>query len=109
MRTAKQVAQNTLDAHAIKPHWQRSGTQVAELIAEAIEADRAQRSVPEAASAYRNGFDNEIAAGIYDCLTERETESADRAAEWVAENENGQFWDRFVGPMLDAIEQECGA
>lgn len=43
-KTPAEIAQATLDAHAIKPHWRRDGEQIAALIAEAIEADRAQRS-----------------------------------------------------------------
>lgn len=82
------------------------------LMRRAVEADRAQRSVADAARDYRNGgFDNTIAAAIYDCLQERVDsdsdggEAAARAADWVAENENDALWDRIVGPMLDDLER----
>lgn len=45
MKTSEQIADDVLADHAIKPHWQRSGEQIAALLAEAVEADRAQRAV----------------------------------------------------------------
>lgn len=45
IKTPEQIAQTTLDAHAIRPDWRRSGEQILGLITEAIEADRAQRQV----------------------------------------------------------------
>lgn len=42
-KTPAEIAAATLDAHAIKPNWNRTGAHIAELIAEAVEADRAQR------------------------------------------------------------------
>lgn len=74
----------------------------------AINADRAQRTVSESAKAYRNGgFDNTVAAALYDALTDRETDEADAAAEWVAENENDLLWDRHIGPLMDDLEREA--
>lgn len=65
-------------------------------------------TVPAAATAYRNGgFDNTLAAALYDCLIDRDTDKAHLAAEWVAENENGALWDRYLGPLLDKIEREA--
>lgn len=43
MKTPEKIAQETLDVHAILPHWRRDGEQIKALITEAIEADRAQR------------------------------------------------------------------
>lgn len=43
IKTPAEIAETVLDEHAIKSHWQRSGTQIALLIEEAIEADRKQR------------------------------------------------------------------
>lgn len=48
VRTPEQVAQDTLDAHSILPHWRRNGEQIAALIVEAIENDRATRANQEA-------------------------------------------------------------
>jgi hypothetical protein len=43
-KTAQQIAADTLAAHAIRPDWRRTGEQIAPLIAEGIEADRAQQA-----------------------------------------------------------------
>lgn len=78
----------------------------AEIAERAILADRAQRTVPGAAESYRNsGFNNTVAAALYDALTDRETDEADAAAEWVAENENDLLWDLYIGPLMDEIER----
>ena len=80
----------------------------AEIAERAILADRAQRTVTDAAEAYKNGvFDNPLAAALYDVLTDRETGAADAAAEWVAENKNDLLWDQYLGPLLDDIEREA--
>lgn len=39
-QTPAGIAAHILDGHAIRPHWNRNGDQVAALIAEAIEYDR---------------------------------------------------------------------
>lgn len=44
LKTPKQIAADILDGHCIQLHWRRTGAQLADLIAEAIEADRAQRA-----------------------------------------------------------------
>lgn len=103
MKTPEQIARETREAF-LNPLNPSPGLQV-DMLHAAIEADRAQRQ-PDADEAYRNGgFDNTLAAAIYDCLTDRETDEANLAAEWVAENENHLLWDLFAGPMLDRIEQ----
>ena len=82
---------------------QVNGSLVYRLVERAIRADRAQR--PEKMNCDGQEMDNALAVEVYDCLKDRETDAAERAAEWVAENENGAFWDRFAGPMLDEIEE----
>lgn len=47
IKTPAEIAETVLDEHAIKSHWQRSGTQIGLLIEEAIEADRKQRPAME--------------------------------------------------------------
>lgn len=42
IKTPAEIAQRVLDAHSIRPDWRRTGDQIAKLIAEGIEADRAQ-------------------------------------------------------------------
>lgn len=123
-RTPEQVAQQTLDdldlggdltegvektaddlAHAVRSGW-IGGDTLLNMIHSAIETDRAQRTVSDAAEDYKNGgFTNTVAAALYDSLTDRDTEDAALAAEWVAENENDALWDRFIGPLLDEIEK----
>ncbi|MGO2188868.1 MAG: hypothetical protein ACTH4Y_11570 [Microbacterium gubbeenense] len=125
MKTPEQLAGEQMEAFTIAPDSnydiggndardveECSADYIRDRIIEAIEADRAQRSVADAARDYRNGgFDNTIAAAIYDCLQERVDsdsdggEAAARAADWVAENENDALWDRIVGPMLDDLER----
>ena len=98
-KTPEQIAQATLDNHAIKPHWNRNGKQIAELIAEAIEADRAQRDLCEL---------------IAEALDEREGLSGDGEAAKAAAAvrcEGGYedvIWDCFIGPMLDQLERVYG-
>lgn len=54
MKTPLEIAQQTLTDHAIQPQWQRSGAQILGLIAEAVEADRAEfRNRPSPATAAR--------------------------------------------------------
>lgn len=115
IKTAEQIAQDVMDANmdfdgtgSYGPDVEVPVEIIFNMITEAIEADRALREVQAAGRDYRNGFDNTVAAALYDCLTDRETEEAARAAEWVAENENGELWDRFIGPMLDEMEKEYG-
>ena len=60
-KTPEQIAQATLDAHAIKPNWRRNGEQIAALIAEAIETDRAQNAAEarELAEAFREAAEGD--------------------------------------------------
>lgn len=41
--TPQERAQATLNAHAIRDHWRRTGEQIRDLIAEAVEQDRVDR------------------------------------------------------------------
>lgn len=50
-------------------------------------------------------FESPLAKALHDCLMDRETPDAKRAAAWVAENEVDLLWDHFAGPLLDALEQ----
>ena len=48
MKSPEQIAQATLNAHAIQPDWRRTGAQILPLFSEAVAADRSQRrAVPE--------------------------------------------------------------
>lgn len=112
MKTPEQIAPETVEAltidnddHAATASEPR--TSVEDVIRRAANADRAKRSSRAQADRYfrSRGFDNLLAATLYDCLSDRETPEATAAAQWVADNENDALWDRFVGPMLDDIEQ----
>ncbi|GAB2699160.1 hypothetical protein BKA24_001760 [Microbacterium marinum] len=46
-QTPEQIAAAVLAAHAIQPHWNRNGEQVAALLAEAVEAAREGYTAPE--------------------------------------------------------------
>jgi len=78
-------------------------TALRELVARAVEADRAQRD-PNADGTLHG-------AAIIACLDRannwgvEDEEPYKRAAQWIEENPD-DFWDRYAGPMLDDIERE---
>ena len=105
IKTPEQIAADILaptmdDNGKVK---QVNASLVYRLVERAIRADRAQR--PKQMNCDGDRMYNALAVEVYDCLKDHKTDAAERAAEWVAENENGAFWDRFVGPMLDEIEE----
>ena len=103
IKTPEQIARQALNRHAAIDAQHLTGQNALTIATVAIRADRAQRA--KLINCDNEGMDNALAVEVYDCLKDRETAAAERAAEWVAENENGAFWDRFVGPMLDEIEE----
>lgn len=58
IKTPAEIAETVLDEHAIQPHWNRSGAQIALLIEEAIEADRKQRPEVSEWLIYEEAFPN---------------------------------------------------
>lgn len=83
-----------------------SEDQFAEMAATAIERDRAQRDIyeliAEALDDRAEMGEERGGAGYGDPLKQR------RAAEAIRNNEGDTAWDRFIGPMLDEIEEEYG-
>lgn len=92
MNTPEQVAQNVLDAHAIKPHWNRSGEQVAGLIAEAVAADRAAR-IAEIDSDWQDDIAN---IGVTDYVE----------VKWAVWGQNGRK--SYASDMVLSAEQAVG-
>ncbi|MDY0829119.1 hypothetical protein SK224_08255 [Microbacterium sp. BG28] len=62
--TPEEVAAATLKAHAIQPHWNRTGDQVAGLIAEAVRMDRDAHGISEGRNLAAE-YAERVGKGIY--------------------------------------------
>lgn len=98
MNTPEQVAEQVARERGV-PAWAMRGakTSADSLMARAVEADREQR---------------DIYALIAEALDERAELLAGKehslAADVVRSEHEQDIWDKFIGPMLDAMQKEYG-
>jgi hypothetical protein len=89
MKDAIEIAQQVLDAHAIRDDWRRTGAQVRQLIIEAVDLDREQHNMITALAAVLDDRDAHAAAQLV-----RDTDPDD------------DLWNNYVGPMIDSVEDD---
>ena len=98
----EQIAESALDRYfdSAGPDTPLNGDEAyaaaKQVIVSAIEADRAARL---------GGFNSPLAKAVHDALADR---GEGIAAEWAREYEGDLLWSRYIGPMLDEIEDRQG-